>query len=61
MTKHTHMGKLTILKMTMENWEYVEGNKYSEVPETTKLFRCDLDSVNTLIHHLKGRGHNSMT
>ena len=34
MIKHTHKGKLMILKMVIENWGHHEGHKYSDFERT---------------------------
>ena len=39
---HSHMNRLTILKMTMENWDYNDGDKYSRGDDIMKLYEADL-------------------
>ena len=55
MTKHTHKGKLMILKMVLENWGYNEGQKYSDGDDIGKLYLADWDRVCYLLDSLKKR------
>ena len=60
MIKHTHKGKLMILKMVIENWGHHEGHKYSEGDDIGKLYLSDYDRVCYMIDTLEDRGKNSM-
>ena len=46
---HSHMNRLTILKMTMENWDYNDGDKYSRGDDIMKLYEADLHKVGELM------------
>ena len=46
---HSHMNKLRILKMQMENWDYNDGQKYSRGDDIMKLYEADLHKVNELM------------
>ena len=46
---HSHMNKLRILKMTMENWDYNDGDKYSRGDDIMKLYEADLHRVEELM------------
>ena len=46
---HSHMNRLTILKMTMENWVLTEGEKYSRGDDIMKLYEADLHKVGELM------------
>ena len=56
---HSHMNRLTILKMTMENWDYNDGQKYSRGDDIMKLYEADLHKVNELMEQGKEMGINS--
>ena len=45
---HSHMNRLRVLKMTMENWDYNDGQKYSRGDDIMKLYEADLHKVNEL-------------
>jgi hypothetical protein len=45
---HSHMNKLRILKMTMENWQYSEGAKLPLDSRMGRMFEADLDKVDEL-------------
>jgi len=46
---HSHVNKLRILKMTMENWIYNKGGPYSSGDDIMKMYNADLDKVNELL------------
>ncbi len=46
---HSHMNRLTVLKMTMENWDYNDGDKYSRGDDIMKLYEADLHRVGELM------------
>jgi len=46
---HSHMNRLTILKMTMENWVLTEGEKYSRGDDIKKLYKADIYKVEELM------------
>ena len=46
---HSHMNRLTVLKMTMENWDYNDGDKYSRGDDIMKLYEADLHKVGELM------------
>ena len=48
---HSHMNRLTVLKMTMENWDYNDGDKYSRGDDIMKLYEADLHKVNELMEN----------
>ena len=45
----SHMNRLRVLKMTMENWDYNDGQKYSRGDDIMKLYEADLHKVNALM------------
>ena len=55
MIKHTHKGKLMILKMVLENWVHDEGQKYGMDSKVGRLYLADYDRVNDLLDSLKKR------
>ena len=55
MIKHTHKGKLMILKMVIENWGHSEGQKYGMDSKVGRLYLGDYDRVNDLLDSLKKR------
>ena len=55
MIKHTHKGKLMILKMVLENWGHDEGQKYGMDSKVGRLYLADYDRVNDLLDSLKKR------
>ena len=55
MIKHTHKGKLMILKMVIENWGHDEGQKYGMDSKVGRLYLADYDRVNDLIDTLEKR------
>jgi hypothetical protein len=55
MIKHTHKGKLMILKMVLENWGYNEGQKYGMDSRMGKLYLADWDRVCYLLDTMKKR------
>ena len=46
---HSHMNRLTILKMTMENWDYNDGQRYSRGDDIMKLYKADIYKVEELM------------
>ena len=46
---YSHMNRLTVLKMTMENWDYNDGQKYSRGDDIMKLYEADLHRVEELM------------
>ena len=46
---YSHMNRLTVLKMTMENWDYNDGDKYSRGDDIMKLYEADLHRVEELM------------
>ena len=66
MTRHTHKGKLMILKMVIENWGYGEGKERlyrvanGEDDIEGSLYLGDWDRVNDLIDVLDKRGENTL-
>ena len=46
---HSHMNKLRILHMTMENWQYSEGAKLPLDSRMGRMFEADLDKVDELM------------
>jgi hypothetical protein len=46
---HSHMNKLRILHMTMENWGYSEGAKLPLDSRMGRMFEADLDKVDELM------------
>ena len=46
---HSHMNKLRILKMQMENWQHNEGASFSIDSPPGRLFEADLNKVNELM------------
>ena len=55
MIKHTHKGKLMILKMVLENWGHDEGQKYGMDSKVGRLYLADYDRVNDLLDVMKKR------
>ena len=61
MIKHTHKGKLMILKMVLENWGYNEGKERlhrvanGEDDVEGSLYLADYDRVNYLLDTMKKR------
>ncbi len=66
MIKHTHKGKLMILKMVIENWGHSEGKERlyrvanGEDDVEGSLYLGDYDRVCYMIDTLEDRGKNSM-
>ena len=56
---HSHMNKLRILHMTMENWQYSEGAKLPLDSRMGRMFEADLDKVDELMEQGKEMGINS--
>ena len=46
---HSHMNRLTVLKMTMENLDYNDGDKYIRGDDIMKLYEADLHRVEELM------------
>ena len=46
---HSHMNRLRILKMTMENWAHGNGKSYALDSAQGRMYDGDLDRVNTLL------------
>ena len=46
---HSHMNKLRILKMTMENWAHDNGRNYALDSAQGRLYEADLHKVNELM------------
>ena len=45
---HSHMNKLRILKMTMENWAHDDGKNYALDSKQGRLYEADLHKVEEL-------------
>ena len=46
---HSHMNKLRILKMTMENWAHDNGKNYALDSAQGRMYEADLHKVNELM------------
>jgi predicted DNA-binding WGR domain protein len=46
---HSHMNKLRILKMTMENWAHDDGKSYALDSRQGRMYEADLHKVNELM------------
>ena len=46
---HSHMNKLRILKMTMENWAHDDGKSYALDSAQGRMYEADLHKVNDLL------------
>ena len=46
---HSHMNKLRILKMTMENWAHDDGKNYALDSAQGRLYEADLHKINELM------------
>ena len=46
---HSHMNKLRILKMTMENWAHDNGKNYALDSKQGRMYEADLHKVNELM------------
>ena len=46
---HSHMNKLRILKMTMENWAHDDGKNYALDSKQGRMYEADLHKVNDLM------------
>jgi len=46
---HSHMNKLRILKMTMENWAHDDGKNFALDSAQGRLYEADLHKVNELM------------
>ena len=50
---HSHMNKLRILKMTMENWVYDNGKNFALDSKQGRMYEADLHKVNELMENDK--------
>ena len=50
---HSHMNKLRILKMTMENWVYDNGKNFALDSKQGRMYEADLHQINELIENDK--------
>jgi hypothetical protein len=46
---HSHMNKLRILKMTMENWAHDNGRNYALDSAQGRLYEADLHKIDELV------------
>ena len=46
---HSHLNKLRILKMTMENWAHDDGKNYALDSKQGRMYEADLHKVNELM------------
>jgi hypothetical protein len=46
---HSHMNKLRILKMTMENWAHDNGKNFALDSKQGRMYEADLHKVNELM------------
>ncbi len=46
---HSHMNKLRILKMTLENWVYDNGKNFALDSKQGRMYEADLHKVNELM------------
>jgi hypothetical protein len=46
---HSHMNKLRILKMQMENWAFDDGKSYALDSKQGRMYEADLHKVNELM------------
>ena len=46
---HSHLNKLRILKMTMENWTHNDGKSYALDSRQGRMYEADLFKVNELM------------
>ena len=46
---HSHMNKLRILKMTLENWAYDNGKNFALDSKQGRMYEADLHKVNELM------------
>ena len=46
---HSHMNKLRILKMTMENWVYDNGKNFALDSKQGRMYEADLYKVDELL------------
>ena len=46
---HSHMNKLRILKMTMENWAHDDGKNYALDSSQGRMYEADLHKVGELM------------
>jgi len=46
---HSHMNKLRILKMQMENWAYDNGKSYALDSAQGRMYEADLYKINELM------------
>jgi len=56
---HSHMNKLRILKMTMENWQYNDGSKLPLDSKEGRMFEADLHKVEELMEQGEEMGINN--
>ena len=50
---HSHMNKLRILKMTMENWVYDNGKNFALDSKQGRMYEADLHKINELMENDK--------
>ena len=53
---HSHMNKLRILKMTMENWAHDDGKNYALDSKQGRMYEADLHKVTDLMEQGKDMG-----
>ena len=50
---HSHMNRLRILKMTMENWAYDNGKNFALDSKQGRMYEADLHKINELMENDK--------
>ena len=53
---HSHLNKLRILQMTMENWAHDDGKNYALDSKQGRMYEADLHKVNELMEKGKPTG-----
>jgi hypothetical protein len=53
---HSHMNRLRVLQMTMENWQHNEGAKLPLDSRMGRMFEADSHKVNELMEQGKEMG-----
>ena len=53
---HSHLNKLRILHMTMENWAHDDGKNYALDSQQGRLYEADLHKINELMDEGKVYG-----
>ena len=56
---HSHMNKLRILKMQMENWAHDDGKSYALDSAQGRMYEADLHKVKELMEEGNEMGINS--